>query len=114
MGSEDSIFLCLAINILSILLDVIILTIHYPSWNSSHTAEFSAVMGIFNLLLRLVSSYILYQEWGERKGVVGVSVVKGTHIEGGSVLTHYPGHFDGKVQESPSQFRQNLPPLPPS
>ena len=38
----------------------------------------------------------MYQEWGERKGVVGVQVVKGTQIEGGSVrsgsvLTHYPG-----------------------
>ena len=94
--SEDSIFLCLAINILSIFLDIIILAIHYPSWSASHTAEFSAVMGIFNLLLRLVSSYIMYEEWGDRKGVVGVAVVKSNHVEGGSVrsgsvLTHYPG-----------------------
>ena len=92
--SEDSIFLCLEVNILSIFLDVIILIVHYPG--SYPTAEFSAVMAIFNLLLRIVSSYVLYQEWGERKGVVGVSVVKGTHTEGGSVrsgsvLTHYPG-----------------------
>ena len=96
--SEDSIFLCLAINILSIFLDIIILAIHYPAWNSSHTAEFSAVMAIFNLLLRLVSTYTMYQEWGERKGVVGVQVVKGKQIEGGSVrsgsvLTHYPGGY---------------------
>ena len=96
--SEDSIFLCLAINILSIFLDIIILAIHYPAWNSSHTAEFSAVMAIFNLLLRLVSTYTMYQEWGERKGVVGVQVLKGTQIEGGSVrsgsaLTRYPGWY---------------------
>ena len=40
----------------------------------------------------------MYQEWGERKGVVGVQVVKGKQIEGGSVrsgsvLTHYPGGY---------------------
>ena len=94
--SEDSIFLCLATNILSIFLEIIILTVHYPSLTNSHTVEFSAVMAVFNLLLRLASSYILYQEWGDRKGVVGVSVVKASHAEGGSVrsgsvLTHYPG-----------------------
>ena len=131
--NEESIFICLAINILSIFLDIIILAVHYPSWSNSHTAEFSAVMAVFNLLLRLASSHVLYQEWSDRKGVVGVSVIKASHAEGGSVrsgsvLTHYPGqiilflskaiktvysvagHFDGKVQESPSQ----LPPLPPS
>ena len=42
---------------------------------TSHTIEFSAVMAVFNLLLRVFSSFFLHQEWGYRKGVIGVAVV---------------------------------------
>ena len=59
---EDSVFLCLAINALSVGLDIIILGVHYPGITDSHTAEFSAVMGIFNLLLRVISCYVLFKE----------------------------------------------------
>ena len=30
--------------------------------------EFSAIMAVFNLLLRLLSSWVLYIDWGDRWG----------------------------------------------
>ena len=81
--NEDSIFLCFAIDTLSIILDIIILASRYPSRQivfivcttnyprflyrtSLHTNEFSAIAGIFNLFLRICSSWVLYWEWGDR------------------------------------------------
>ena len=81
--NEDSIFLCFAIDTLSILIDIIILASRYPSRQivtgfevsingictfrtSLHTNEFSAIAGIFNLFLRICSSWVLYWEWGDR------------------------------------------------
>ena len=61
---------------------------------TSHTTEFSAVAYIFNLFLRLVTSWLLYWDWGDRRGLVPVTVTKNTEggsVRSGSVLTHYPG-----------------------
>ena len=61
---------------------------------SSHTSEFSAIMCIFNLFLRLLTSWVLYWDWGDRRGLVAVTVTKNTEggsVRSGSVLTHYPG-----------------------
>ena len=61
----------------------------------SHTVEFSAIVAIFHLFLRLVSSYCLYYDWGDRRGVVAMTVTKGVEagsVRSGSVLTHYPGY----------------------
>ena len=61
---------------------------------TSHTTEFSAVAYIFNLFLRLVTSWLLYWDWGDRRGLVAVTVTKNTEggsVRSGSVLTHYPG-----------------------
>ena len=62
-----------------------------------HTVEFSAIMSIFNMFLRIVSSWVLYWDWGDRRGLVPVTVTKnmetggGGSVRSGSVLTHYPG-----------------------
>ena len=51
-------------------------------------------MCIFNMFLRLASSWVLYWDWGDRKGLVAVTVTKNTEggsVRSGSVLTHYPG-----------------------
>ena len=94
---EESAFLCFAINVISILLDVIILSSRYPVFRTtrtSHTIEFSAIMCIFNMFLRLGSSWVLYWDWGDRRGLVAVTVTKnmeGGSVRSGSVLTHYPG-----------------------
>ena len=61
---------------------------------TSHTIEFSAIMCIFNMFLRLGSSWVLYWDWGDRRGLVAVTVTKNTEggsVRSGSVLTHYPG-----------------------
>ena len=65
-----------------------------PNRTLSHTVEFSAIVAIFHLFLRLVSSYCLYYDWGDRRGVVPMTVTKsveGGSVRSGSVLTHYPG-----------------------
>jgi len=53
---------------MSILMDIIILAIYYPSgelWSS--TEKFSAVMAIFNLTLRFGAILVLYQNYQDRQ-----------------------------------------------
>ena len=56
-------------------------------------------MSIFNMFLRIVSSWVLYWDWGDRRGLVPVTVTKnmetggGGSVRSGSVLTHYPGNL---------------------
>ena len=88
---------------------------------TSHTIEFSAIMCIFNMFLRLGSSWVLYWDWGDRRGLVAVTVTKNTEggsVRSGSVLTHYPGegantgdHFD---LFSPHKVRPSYPPFHPA
>lgn len=98
---EDHVFLCLAVDVVCIMLDIIIISIYFPSHLKSTTAEFSGVLAIFNLIFRLYSSYVLYMEWCSRTGSggVGVTVVdapkgfgEGGSVRSGSVLAHYPGN----------------------
>ena len=65
---------------------------------STATSEFSAVMAVFNLLLRGLSIYLLYTEWGLRetgqaggKAVTVRALSEGGSVRSGSVLQHYPG-----------------------
>ncbi|XP_023327388.1 type-1 angiotensin II receptor-associated protein [Eurytemora carolleeae] len=95
----EHVLVCLAVNIISILLDIIIIAIYFPSHTKNSTAEFSGVMAIFNLIFRVYSSYVLYTEWCTRTGSGGVTVVdsgkqafsEGGSVRSGSVLAHYPG-----------------------
>ena len=73
--SQDAVFLTLVINCVSILLDIIILAIHYPALRRDSTAEFSAVMAVFNLLLRFVTAYVLHTEVELDKSVMIVHVI---------------------------------------
>jgi len=130
--SEEPILLSLAINIVSVLLDIIILSIYYPRYDmtgltKSKTAEFSAVIAIFNLLFRFVSSHLMYTEWSDRGGLVTLQTNKkmtvphttqGGSVRSGSVLAHYPGQFEGQVMQGPpgppTAEKAALPPaLPP-
>jgi len=117
---EDHVLLCLSVNVTSILLDIIIISVFFPSFTLSTTAEFSAVMAIFNLVFRLYSSYVLYGEWCSRTGSGGVTVVdsakpgygEGGSVRSASVLAHYPG-----VTSSPrlnSSAPHNDPGIPSS
>ena len=72
----------------------------------SRTGEFSAVMAIFNLLFRFISSHILYTEWLDRGGMVIMETKTRTNnntslggsVRSGSVLTHFPGNTDNIYQ----------------
>ena len=47
-----SVILALLIDILSVMLDIIVLSTYFPNTNSGHTEKFSAVIAIFNLFFR--------------------------------------------------------------
>jgi len=112
--NEENVFMCLSVNLISILLDIIFIAVHFPNNRlASVTGEFSAVMAIFNLILRLFSCHSLYAEWCFVCGTNGVSVSSTIHTVGPgmtnpdagtvrsrSVLDHFPG----------TKADQNLPP----
>jgi len=61
------VLLSMLIEVMSILMDIIILAIFYPSgelWSS--TEKFSAVMAIFNLTFRFGAILVLYQNYQDR------------------------------------------------
>merc|ERR1711997_1238182 len=61
------VLLALLIEVMSILMDIIILAVFYPSgelWSS--TEKFSAVMAIFNLTFRFGAILLLYQNYQDR------------------------------------------------
>jgi len=105
--NEENVFMSLTVNVISILLDIIFIAVHFPDNRlaATPTNEFSAVMAIFNLFFRLYSCHSLYGEWCFVCGTTGVSVSNinpGGHpghpghpdagtVRSTSVLNHYPG-----------------------
>ena len=78
-------------------------------------------MCIFNMFLRLGSSWVLYWDWGDRKGLVALTVTKNTEggsVRSGSVLTHYPGEAaqtgDNIDVFSHRKVRPSYPPYRPA
>jgi len=111
--SEEAVLLCLVVNLLSILLDIIALSIHFPRFAlfgrpREITEEFSAGMAIINLLARGPSTFALWKEWGARGGggiwpVAGGEVGEeelGGSVRSASVLSHYRGQFSAAPQEA--------------
>ena len=47
-----TVLLALLIDVLSVMLDIIVLSTYFPNTNSGHTEKFSAVIAIFNLIFR--------------------------------------------------------------
>jgi len=110
--SEEAVLLCLVLNLLSVLLDIIALSIHFPRFAlfrlpREPTEEFSAGMAILNLLTRGPSTFALWKEWAARGGSGGWPLATGEVVEeelGGSVrsasvLSHYRGQFSVAPQE---------------
>jgi len=64
--NSSPVILSLLIDIVSILLDIIVLAISYPH-EAKSSDQFSAVMAIFNLIFRVASIYVIYQCWKERR-----------------------------------------------
>ncbi|XP_059486752.1 type-1 angiotensin II receptor-associated protein isoform X2 [Neocloeon triangulifer] len=76
--AEDPIQLSLCINILSIVLDIIVLSIYYPTFVSLIGSErFSVGMAIINLLLRPLSAFGLYRTLQDRVGSTNVNILPG-------------------------------------
>lgn len=65
-SNSSPIILSLLIDIVSILLDIIVLAVWYPH-EAKSSEQFSAVMAIFNLIFRVASIYVIYQCWKERR-----------------------------------------------
>jgi len=84
------VILSMAIDVISILLDIVVLAIAYPVRQSSGE-QFSAVMAIFNLIFRIASIYVIYQCWCERKdaidGIYGTTVTRPPIAQPSSVIS---------------------------
>lgn len=119
------VLLALLIDVLSIVLDIIVLSTSFPTKGSS-AEKFSAVMAIFNLILRCLSIIVLYRNWIARgtTGDVGISrpvtSPPPSVISGGIAPKHYstePSYgYAGSYQNTPALPvpKQELPPIPPS
>eukprot|EP00095_Tigriopus_kingsejongensis_P002423 maker-scaffold386_size188734-snap-gene-0.21 protein:Tk02423 transcript:maker-scaffold386_size188734-snap-gene-0.21-mRNA-1 annotation:"type-1 angiotensin ii receptor-associated protein" len=68
-SSPTPVLLAMGINVLSIILDIIVLAVGFPKGNS--TREFSGVMAIFNLILRVVSTFLLFKSLEQRDELDG-------------------------------------------
>ncbi|XP_059084575.1 type-1 angiotensin II receptor-associated protein-like isoform X2 [Tigriopus californicus] len=68
--SPTPVIIAMAINLLCIVLDIIVIALFYPKYGNS-TSEFSAVMAIFNLILRVVSTIILFKSMDQRDELDG-------------------------------------------
>jgi len=65
--SEEPVFMAMVLDAMSVLMDIIVLSVSYPSYTSSYQ-QFTMAIAIFNLILRLVSSLILFRVMNERGG----------------------------------------------
>jgi len=88
------VILCLGIDVVSILLDIVVLAIWYPhdsKVRNNSSEQFSAVMAIFNLIFRIASIYVIYQCWCERKdaidGIYGTTVTRLPVTQPASVIS---------------------------
>ncbi|XP_066996700.1 type-1 angiotensin II receptor-associated protein [Anabrus simplex] len=69
--AQEPIEIALFIGVSSILLDIIVLTVRFPSSLARTGERFSAGMAILNLLIRPVTSMVLYRIHADRTGTSG-------------------------------------------
>lgn len=105
--SISPVLLALGIDCFSIIIDVIILAISYPHDGKSYE-QFSAVMAIFNLICRFVSTPLLFSELKSRMGITTTSSTLNTTI-GNNNSTGIYG-FTGSQQ----QYEVKMPKRPSS
>ena len=125
--------LALMVNLLSVFLDIIVLAVSFPRRDS--TEEYSAVMAIFNLILRLASSLVLYKSLEHRDDFDGnppeePEVTQANHhhpsVDSGRVsrtssrASNNNGHYGiypgggPPIEHNPYKQQQELPSIPPS
>ncbi|XP_065335766.1 type-1 angiotensin II receptor-associated protein isoform X1 [Cloeon dipterum] len=83
--SEDPVQMGLCVNLICIVLDIIVISVYYPSFISLMGSErFSVGMAIINLLLRPVSCFGLYRGLQDRVGSTSVTILPtgGTNVFG--------------------------------
>ncbi|NWI54622.1 ATRAP protein, partial [Calyptomena viridis] len=66
--SLDAIVMFLTGLLLTVLTDIIHISVSYPSHDLSDTTRFSLGMAIFSLLLKPLSCYLVYRMYRERGG----------------------------------------------
>lgn len=69
--NPEPIQLAIVVNVISIILDVILLSIRYPAGTGRISDRFSAGMALVNLIVRPFTSFILYNILSERHGTNG-------------------------------------------
>lgn len=131
-NNGSPVVLSLIIDVVSIVLDIIVLAVFYPH-DAKSSEQFSAVMAIFNLIFRIASIYVIWKYWkhrsdsldggGPRVGsVIGGSVISGSVLggtrpsradaeKGPNNNSAAPAYGFQPYQGSP---RQELPAIPPS
>ncbi|XP_066140084.1 type-1 angiotensin II receptor-associated protein isoform X1 [Euwallacea fornicatus] len=65
---QEPLQLAIVVNGVSILLDILLLIMNFPSYNSGAAAKFSAAMAILHLLVRPFSTFVLIKNLEERGG----------------------------------------------
>lgn len=65
--SDEPVFMALIINIISIILDVVVIAV-FCRYDPSSYEQFTIAFSILNLIFRLVSSLILFRTMNERSG----------------------------------------------
>ncbi|KAK9888108.1 hypothetical protein WA026_000383 [Henosepilachna vigintioctopunctata] len=80
--SEEPLQMALIVDVISIALDIFVFVFSYPGEHASVKEKFSAVIAIFNLLSRPVSSILLFklaQERGNTTGILAEIFTRGTN-----------------------------------
>ncbi|XP_037781559.1 type-1 angiotensin II receptor-associated protein-like isoform X1 [Penaeus monodon] len=69
--SEEAPFMAFCVNILSIMFDIVNMSINWPAVQTGGAMTFGAAMAVINLLVRPLSSYLLYRIVQDRAGSYG-------------------------------------------
>jgi len=141
--SLHPIFLAMILNVLSVILDIVVLSVwfppkyDYPGKNTAYTTNrFAAVMAVFNLIFRAISTAVLFKVSKARDDFDGTPATSRSAVDGGRPISqisnnngsYYMGGESPYQSSKPTIVHQphvmrstnntekhgNLPPIPPS
>ncbi|XP_042892138.1 type-1 angiotensin II receptor-associated protein-like isoform X3 [Penaeus japonicus] len=69
--SDEAPFMAFCVNVLSIMFDIVNMSLNWPAVQTGGSMTFGAAMAIINLLVRPLSSYLLYRIFQDRAGSYG-------------------------------------------
>nr|XP_002131411.1 type-1 angiotensin II receptor-associated protein-like [Ciona intestinalis] len=71
--SVDAVFMFIVMQIGSVIVDIVNLSLYFPPYNAVGQAKFSAGMAILNLILKPFSTILLYQMYSDRGGQYNIN-----------------------------------------